>query len=94
VLQDYKSQEGCRLELDWDGWIFTASLNSDEDAFGLHDQDCIYNSKKLISRLFSSIQCMQLRGDVCLLQHVGDVYNRFSVNEYGHRQEDVDRKDK
>ena len=37
MLQDYRSTEGCRLDLGWDGWLFTASLNSNGDAFGLHD---------------------------------------------------------
>ena len=37
---------------------------------------------------------MQLGGDVCLLQHVGIVYNRFNADEHGLQQEDVDYKDR
>ena len=67
MLQDYRSCEGSRLDLDWDGWLFITSLNSVGDAFRLHDQDYIHNGNKLINPLLSSICCMQLRGDVCLL---------------------------
>lgn len=94
MLHDYRTKEGSRLDVGWDGWLLSASMNSEGDAFGLHDQDYIHNGKKLINPLLSSVRCLQLGGDVCLLQHVGHVYNRFTVDEHGLRQEDIDRRDR
>ena len=76
------------MDLVWDGWLFTTSLNSNGDAFGLRDQDYIHNGKKLINPLLSSVH----GSNVCLLQHIGHVYNRFNADEHGLRQEDVDYK--
>lgn len=74
--------------------VVEASLNSEGDAFGLHDQDYVHNGKKLINPLLSSVRCLQLGEDVCLLQYVGHVYNRFTADEHGLRQEDIDRRDR
>ena len=94
MLHDYRNEAGNRLSVGWEGWFLTASLNAEGDAFGLHDQDYIHNGKKLINPLLSSVWCLQLGGDACLLQHVGLVYNRFTADEHGLRQEDIDRKDR
>lgn len=85
MLHDYRSKEGERLSVEWEGWFLTASLNENSNAFGLHDQDYIHNGKKLIKPLLSFVRCLQFGGDVCLLEHVGHVYNRFSVDEHGLR---------
>jgi len=37
---------------------------------------------------------LQLGGDVYTLEHVGLVYNRFTIDEHGLKQEDVDHKDR
>ena len=67
MLHDYRNEAGNRLSVGWEGWFLTASLNAESDAFGLHDQDYIHNGMKLINPLLSSVQCLQLGGDVCLL---------------------------
>ena len=94
MLHDYRTKEGSRLDVGWDGWLLSASMNSEGDAFGLHDQDYVHNGKKMINPLLSSVRCLQLGEDVCLLQHVGHVYNRFTADEHGLRQEDIDLRDR
>ena len=58
ILSDYRSQEGTRLRVDWDGWLLTSSLNKHGDASGLHDQDWIHNGKKLINPLDSPVKTL------------------------------------
>ena len=54
MLVDYQSNEGIRLDVGWEGWVFSASLNPSGNAKGLHDQDYIHNGKKLINPLLST----------------------------------------
>lgn len=49
MLVEYKSKDNQRLQVDWPEWVFTTTLNSGGNAFGLHDQDFIHNGKKLIN---------------------------------------------
>ena len=94
MLQDYRSKVGMRLSVNWEGWTLTASLDQNGDASGLHDQDYIHNGKKLINPLLSAVRVLQLGGDVCTHEHLGLVYNRYTADEHGLKQEDVDRKDR
>ena len=94
MLEDYKAVEGTRLQVEWPGWFFSASLDAAGDAKGLHDQDFIHNGKKLINLLDSPVRVLQLGGDVALLEHVGMVYNKFSQDQHGLKLEDTTRKDR
>lgn len=94
MLQDYRCLVGARLAVGWEGWNLTCGLDGTGNAKGLHDQDYIHNGKKLINPLLSAVRVLQLGGDVCTLEHVGLVYNRFTADQHGLRQEDVDRKDR
>jgi hypothetical protein len=37
MLQDYKMKGFMRLEVPWDGWVFSAGLHAKGDTWGLHD---------------------------------------------------------
>jgi len=37
MLQDFRSKDGLRLSVDWEGWVFTSALNVQGEATGLHD---------------------------------------------------------
>ena len=93
MLKDYKSDVGKRLKLEWEGWLFSASLDDNGDARGLHDQDYIHNRKKLINPLDSPVRVMQLGGDLCILEHIGLVYQKFTADDHGLKLEDVKRTD-
>ena len=62
--------------------------------FGLHDQDFIHNGKKLINPLDSVVKNLQLGFDVCYLDHLGQVYQKFALDQHGLRKEDVQRTDR
>jgi len=94
MLSDYRSQEGTRLRVEWDGWLLTASLNEHGDASGLHDQDWIHNGKKLINPLDSSVKTLQLGEDGAFHSHLGMIYNKYTFDEHGVKLEDVKRKDR
>jgi hypothetical protein len=55
---------------------------------GLHDQDFIDNGKKLINLLDSLVRVLQLGGDICCLEHVGQIYNKFTYDQHGLRLKD------
>lgn len=93
MLEDYKVTVGEQLKVNWTSWLLTAGLDSMGDAFGLHDQDYIYNGKKLVNPMDSLVTVLQLGGDVACLQHLGLVYNKFTFDEHGLKIEDIDRKD-
>ena len=46
MLEDYRKQEGVRLNVNWEGWLLSVGIDSDGDAYGLHDQNYIHNGKK------------------------------------------------
>jgi hypothetical protein len=94
MLSDYKETGGTRLKLDWEGWLFSAGVDNNGDAFGLHDQDYIHNGKKLINPIDQGGRTLMLGGDVCMLEHVGAIYNKFTQDEHGLRQGDIDRTDR
>jgi hypothetical protein len=61
---------------------------------GLHNHDFIHNGKKLINPFDSPVRVLQLGGDICCLEHLGMVYNKFSYDEHGLRLEDIQRMDR
>jgi hypothetical protein len=93
MLEDYTSKVGSRYELPWEGFVLSASVVDSGSVSGLHDQDFIHNGKKLNNPLDSPVHVLQLEGDVCCLEHVGQMYNKFSFDEHGLRLEDVNRTD-
>ena len=94
MLADYQRNDGIRLDVGWEGWVFTASLDSGGNAKGLHDQDYIHNGKKLINPLLSATKTLQLGGDLCLHGHIEQVFQQFTVEEHGLTGEDVQRRDR
>jgi hypothetical protein len=94
MLADFKSIEGNRLDIGWEGWMISASLDENGDAKGLHDQDYLHNGKKLINPLLSAARILQLGGDLCLHNHIELVFQQFESDEHGLKMEDVDRKDR
>jgi hypothetical protein len=88
------SKVGSRYELPWEGFVLSASVVHSGSVSGLHDQDFIHNGKKLINPLDSLVRVLQLGGDVCYLEHVSQMYNKFSFDEHGLRLEDVNRTDR
>ena len=94
MLADYKIDSGRRLQVDWEGWMFTTSLDEKGDAKGLHDQDYIHIGKKLINPLLSAARTLQLGGDLCLHSHIEQVFKEFIPEEHGLKLEDVERRDR
>ena len=94
MLADYVGDDGQRFRIPWDGWLLSAGVDADGGIYGLHDQDFIHNSKKLIDLLDSPVRVLQLGGDICCLEHIGLVYNRFTFDEHGLKLEDVKRQDR
>jgi hypothetical protein len=83
MLQDYTSREGQRYELMWEGFVFLGVVRADGLVYGLHDQDFIHNGKKLINLLDSPVQILQFGRDVCCLEHVEQMYNKYNFDQYG-----------
>jgi hypothetical protein len=94
MLQDYGSAIGLRYVLSWEDFAFSASIDEYNAVVGLHDQDFIHNGKKLINPLDSSVRVLQLGGEVCCLEQVGQVYNKFSFDQHGLWLEDISRTDR
>jgi hypothetical protein len=93
MLAEYKETAGARLTIPWDGWLLSAGRRDNEAVCGLHDQDFIHNGKKLINPLDSPVRILQLGGDMCCLEHIGLVYNRFTFDKHGLKLEDIQRTD-
>lgn len=91
MLQDYKGTVGSQLKIDWEGWILSASLDSMGNALGLHDQDYIHNRKKLIYPLDSPVRTFYLGQDICCLEHIGLVNNKYTYDQHGLKLDDVQR---
>jgi len=62
--------------------------------YRLHDQDFFHIGKKLINPLNSTIWNLQLRTNVCYLDHFGHVYQKNSLDQHGLHKDDVQRFDK
>jgi hypothetical protein len=95
MLADYLSDAGKRYRILWDGWLMSACIDLEGRVFGLHDEDYVYNGKKLINPLDSPVRSvLQLGGDICCLEHVSLIYVKFQLDEHGLYKEDYTRKDK
>ena len=91
MVHDYCSKAGFRYEIPWEGWSLSCEWLGENRVRGLHDQDFIHNGKKLINPLDSAVKNLQLGADVCYLDHLGQVYQRFGIDQHGLRKEDVER---
>jgi hypothetical protein len=94
MLSSYTCADGQRYGISWPGWVMSGTVIASGQVQGLHDQDFIHNGKKLINPLDSPVRVLQLGGDICCLEHLGMVYNKFSYDEHGQRLEDIQRTDK
>jgi hypothetical protein len=89
MLSGYTCADGQRYGISWPGWVMSGTVIASGQVQGLHDQDFIHNGKKLINPLDSPVRVLQLGGDICCLEHLGMVYNKFSYDEHGLRLEDI-----
>jgi hypothetical protein len=94
MVEDYCNKVGFRYEIPWEGWSLSCEWLGENKIKGLHDQDFIHNGKKLINPLDSAVKCLQLGADVCHLDHIGQVYQKFGIDQHGLRKEDVERTDR
>ena len=94
MIKDYTSKVGLRYEIPWEGWSLSCEWLEENKVRGLHDQDFIHNGKKLINLLDSCVKNLQLGADVCFLDHLGQVYQKFAIDQHGLRKEDVQRTDR
>ena len=94
MLHDYGLTTENRFRVDWNSWMFSTSLYNSRDIQGLHDQDFIHNGKKLINPLDSPVCVLQLGFETCFLEHVGHIYSKFSIDQYGLNNEDITRIDR
>lgn len=94
MLQDFTAVSGVRFNVNWLGWKLSGSVLDSGRVVGLHDQDYVHNGKKLINPLDSAVKSLQLGADICLLEHIGQVYNKFTYDDHGLRLEDVQRTDR
>ena len=94
MLEDCSGKLGHRFEVPWEGFVLSAVLEVGNRVQGLHDQDFIHNGKKLINPLDSVVKTLQLGLDICCLGYVGQVYHKYTFDQHGLRQEDVNRSDR
>ena len=52
-----------------------------------------YNGKKLVNPLDSLVRSLQLEPHMCFLEYIGLVYNKYTFDKHGLRQEDIHRVD-
>ncbi|KAL3687523.1 hypothetical protein R1sor_013832 [Riccia sorocarpa] len=73
---------------------FTNIKPSEGNVSGLHDQDWVHNTKKLISPLDSACRTLWLGAFIVRLEHIVEVYNTLPFEDHGLGQMDVDRNDR
>jgi hypothetical protein len=83
MLKDYTIQVGSMYDIPWEGFVFSAVKIRHALVTSLHDQDFIHNGNKLINPLDSPVCVLQPRGDICCLEHVGQIYNKFTYDQHG-----------
>jgi len=71
-----------------------AVVDKEGNCSGLHDQDWIYNGKKLVNPLDSPIKTLQLREDRAFCTHFCMLYNKYTFDEHGLKLEDVQWKNR
>jgi hypothetical protein len=74
--------------------LLSGYVQDNSEVSGLHNQDFIHNGKKLINPLDSTVKTLQLGRDNCYLEHLRMVYNRFTYDQHGLKQEDIKFTDK
>jgi hypothetical protein len=89
MLANHTIRQGLLLKIEWPWWLMSAA-----DAWGLHDQDCIHNGKKLINPLDSLMRSLQLGANTCFLERIGLVYNKYTFDQHGLQLGDIQRIDK
>ena len=93
MIKDYKLKSVVRPKVNWEGWVLSARLNFKGEVLRLYDQDYIHNGKFFINPLDSPVRALQLGPETCFLEHIGLVYNTFTVDEHGLTLEDIHRTD-
>ena len=91
MLEDYRNNDGVWLKVDWPGWIMLARVNVAGDAWGLHDQDYIYNAKKLVNPIDKPVKLLQPRSNTVYFEYIGQVYNKYTFDKHGLKLEDITR---
>jgi len=92
MLSNYKSDVEICLNVGWEGWMFMASLDDNENLNSLYNQDYIHNSKKLINLLLSIARTLQLGGDLYLYNCIKQVFHLFTAEEYDLKMEDIEKR--
>lgn len=82
MLEDYAAQVGSKYGIPWEGFVFFAMKIRHALVTNLQDHDFIDNGKKLINPLDSLVRVFQLGGDICCLEHKGQIYNKFTYNQH------------
>lgn len=67
----------------------TARLDKVGDASGLHDQNFIFNGKKLVNPLDYHARVSQLGRDICALEHLRLIYTKYTYDQHGLKLEDA-----
>jgi hypothetical protein len=83
MLKDYTAQVGSRYDIPWEGFVFSTVKIGHALVIGSHDQDFIHNGNKLINSLDSLVRVLQLGGDICCLEYVSQIYNKFTYDQHG-----------
>ena len=94
MVKDFTDKVGVRYVIPWEGWSLSCEWLGENRIRGLHDQDFIHNGKKLINPLDSAVKNLQLGADVCYLDHLGQVYQKFVLDQHGLRKDDIQRTDR
>jgi len=99
MLEDYtgRGSQGRLLSPLWEGWPLTHSMETVEDmefASGLHDQDYIHNTKKLVNPLDSVAKTLKMGSKMVNISHLVMVSEQFQSHEHGMTLEDIKRIDR
>lgn len=96
MLTDYSRHDSIQLKVEfsveWQGSLFTLSLNGDGDAHSLHNKDFIHNGKKLVNPLDSVV--LMLGGDMVAIDHFWKEYNKMTYEKHGLKLKDIKWKDR
>ncbi len=86
-LQDYLGgdESSCHY-IAWDGYKSSIVLNEHGKPLSVHDQNFIHNGKNPLN---SHVKLLQLGANICYLEHLGLVCNKFMFDEYGLKLEDI-----
>ncbi|KAL3677704.1 hypothetical protein R1sor_020660 [Riccia sorocarpa] len=82
------------FRIDWPGFSLGCLIDGEGNVSGLHDQDWVHNTKKLISPLDSACRTLWLGPFIVRLEHIVKVYNTLPFEDHGLGQMDVDRNDR